>query len=68
MSDLYIENLLFYKQLTLDSCAKYQKKEIALISNIKNNNNNYLTQFPEHLNSNQYFEIKFDLKEPKVRF
>jgi hypothetical protein len=69
MSEFYIENVLGYRKTTLDQCAKYQRKEINAIYNIKhnnNNNNNHLKQLPHNLRSNPIFEIKFDLAEPKV--
>ena len=68
MPEFYKENVLGYRKTTLEQCAKYQRKEINAIYNIKHNSNNYLKQLPQHLKSNPNFEIKFDLVEPKVCF
>ena len=68
MPEFYIENVLGYRKTTLEQCAKYQRKEINAIYNIKHNSNNHLKQLPHNLRFNPNFEIKFDLAEPKVSF
>ena len=70
MANLFIENVKNYRSVAIATAKNYQQDEIGLISkflkeNDHANDRHYISV--NDLRNNQWFNIEFDLVEPKVR-
>ncbi len=68
MADLFIENVKNYKSVAIATAKNYQQDEIGLISEfLTENDHGNDDNSVNDLRNNQWFNIEFDLFEPKVR-